>query len=346
MFDDNVKSMPEWKLYNLDKKIKISLGANYSVGYAEKGVEEGGARPGGITHANYVGARWELKEKGLDELNEEGMHKTLVGLHTSNLERIDGYCKKWRELKAKGVDYDLYIYEGGPSGFVDFMSCKWTTPCVIYSKTHAMAVAALDTWLYCSQEGFRFQNYYSFAVTPTWGTHITPPGLGFRPTPSWQAYKIRNKFAKGKTMLRVETNCTPTYAAAKMKGKRKLKETYSVPLIGVYCFKDGNTYSVFVLSRKIDKFHRADDDGFTPVTLHMPFANATKISLHRLAHPDGSDADPRDTNLKEMKLKILSQDINVADFTKDFVINEKNGGGKNGLPPGAIYCYVFEGTGQ
>ena len=64
--------------------------------------------------------------------------------------------------------------------------------------------------------------------------------------------------------------------------------------------------------------------------------------MHRLAHPDGTPADPRDTNLEEMKLAILSEPIDVSNFAKDFAINEKTGGGKNGLPPGAIYLYVFE----
>jgi len=36
--------------------------------------------------------------------------------------------------------------------------------------------------------------------------------------------------------------------------------------------------------------------------------------------------------------------IDAGHFSPDFVINEKTGGGPNGLPPGGVFLYVFEGT--
>ena len=118
------------------------------------------------------------------------------------------------------------------------------------------------------------------------------------------------------------------------------------PLIGAYAMKDdAGNYSVFVLSRKLDGKHSGTDlgDGYTPVTLKLPFARAKRITLHTLAQPDGSPANPRDNNFDAERVKIVSREIPAAHLKDDFVINPATGGGPGGLPPGGIYLYVFQG---
>jgi len=122
---------------------------------------------------------------------------------------------------------------------------------------------------------------------------------------------------------------------------QRRKETY--PLVGAYAMRDKDRWSVFVVSRKLDGQHDGVDfgDGYTPVTLRLPFAKASQISLHKLA------GDPRRTNREKMNIQVESQSIPPARLNaenKTFLLDESTGGGKSGLPPGSIYLYVFEGA--
>jgi hypothetical protein len=77
-------------------------------------------------------------------------------------------------------------------------------------------------------------------------------------------------------------------------------------------------------------------DGFTPVTLRLPFAKAGRISLHTLT------GDPRLTNRQEANIAIQSKEIPAGAVEKGvFSVNGETGGDKGGMPPGSIYLYVF-----
>ena len=149
-----------------------------------------------------------------------------------------------------------------------------------------------------------------------------------RPGPAWLALALRNRYASGDLMA-VEERSAPTM--------QRRKDAY--PLVGAYAMRDGDRWSVFVVSRKLDGNHDGHDfgDGHTPVTLRLPFAKAAKIAVHKLT------GDPRANNRKAMNISIQSQDVPVAAL-KDgaFAVNGQTGGGKGGLPPGSVYLYVFE----
>jgi hypothetical protein len=118
------------------------------------------------------------------------------------------------------------------------------------------------------------------------------------------------------------------------------KKKAEKPLIRVYAMKDKETYSVFVLSRKLDGKHNGRDfgDGFTPVTLRLPFAQARKIALHTLA------GDPRSSNIDKRTLELQSKELPASVLKGGaLVVNSQSGGGDHGMPPGCIYLYVFEG---
>ena len=78
-------------------------------------------------------------------------------------------------------------------------------------------------------------------------------------------------------------------------------------------------------------------DGYTPVTLHLPFKKAGKIQLHKLA------GDPRASNREKMTIDIQTQDVPASALADGaFLVNESTGGGAHGMPPGSIFLYVFE----
>jgi hypothetical protein len=78
--------------------------------------------------------------------------------------------------------------------------------------------------------------------------------------------------------------------------------------------------------------------------MQLPFSKAKKITLHTLAKPDGTAVDPRANNFEQDNVVITSKEVPVTAWKDGFAINASTGGGPGGLPPGAIYLYVFEGT--
>ena len=116
-----------------------------------------------------------------------------------------------------------------------------------------------------------------------------------------------------------------------------------IPLISSYALTDGDTVSVFLLSRKLDGVHDSIDfeDGCIPVTLHLPFSAVTAITRYRLESPDGTPVDPRANNRQDLAVVIGAEEIDPATFGSDFVLDETTGAEAGGLPPGSINLYVF-----
>jgi len=343
IIDQSVKTMPAWRQYDLGRRIRWSLGANYSTdlqwGYGELAVAQG-ADVAYLGHANYVGPKWETGDKAQTEFGDDGVQKTLLGFLMDETARktVDSAAASRDTLRAQGkAHYELIAYEGGPSGY-DHRNLTNLTP-ELYGKSEAMAVAALDAWLHSSLMGYRHQCYLGYASGYGWSSHTMPEAGGFRAHAGWLALKLRNRFAEGDRMVETKVIATPTLT---LQGK-------DWPLVGAYALTDGaGTWSVFVLSRKLDGRHSGADlgDGCTPVTLRLPFARAAKIALHALAKRDGSPANPRDNNLAEEKVRIASKEIPASALKGSFSIDATTGGLPGGLPPGGIFLYVFEGCGN
>lgn len=324
MFNETVMKMPEWDKYDLGKKIKFTLGGNYTTSLSDGYVELALQQKPSVAyagHANYVGTKWETNDSGSKSFNDRGVQKTLIGMHTAMKKIISGAADSKNRLNAKGIDYRVIAYEGGPSGY-------WTNrnnPVVDekYGKSVAMGLAALDAWLYSSLNGYGHQCYLGFNSGKWWSSHTLPEAGGYRAHCGWLALRMRNRFARGDTMVKTSIAGAPTIS----------KEGEDVPLLSSYALRDRNSYSVFVLCRKLDSA--------IPVAINLPFDSVHSIDLHRLAHPDGSPADPRESNLDEQKVSIVSSRIDTAHFSKTFRINENTGGVKGGIPAGGIYLYVF-----
>ena len=334
MFDDHVMQMPTWSQYALDEKIKFAVGANYDGGqnaYGELAARQEGA-VSYVGHANYVGPKWETNDPGTDVFDDHGVQMTLLGMDKGQRDLIQEAATTRDTLNTSGVtDYEITAYEGGPSGY-------WTNqdnPEIdeLYGKSVAMGVAALDAWLFSSQNGYRHQCYLGFSSGDWWSSHTLPEACGFRPHAGWLALQLRNRYAPGETMLATVHNQQPTIET----------DEEDIPLVSSYALTDGDTVSVFVLSRKLDGVHDGLDfgDGRIPVTLHLPFSTVSAITRYRLESPDSTPVDPRSNNRNGLQVVIGSEAIDPAGFSSDFVLDETTGAESGGLPPGSINLYVF-----
>jgi len=335
MFKDHVMQMPEWNQYDLGSKIKFTLGGNYSTtdtSYVETAVQQGAAISY-VGHANYVGPKWETNDPGTSVFDDHGIQMTLLGMYKSMKPLIEDVATIRDDLNSNaGTDYKVVAYEGGPSGY-------WTNRDneqidELYGKSVAMGLAALDTWLYSSLNGYIHQSYLGFASGKWWSSHTPPEAGGFRAHAGWLALTMRNRYALGSEMVETIQNSQPTINS----------DGQDIPLISSYALTDGESYSVFVLSRKLDGEHDGTDfgQGTNPVTLHLPFSEVEAIMRYRLEAPDGSPVDPRSNNILDLQVVIASQDIDPVNFSQNFVIDDTTGAEPEGLPPGSIYLYVFK----
>lgn len=335
MFDDNVKKMPEWEAYHLNNKIKFMLGGNYratSNSYGELAAQQRNAI-NYLGHANYVGPKWETKDKGKSTFSDYGIQMTLLGLESRMKGLIQQAEKTSAKLKESQLaDYQIIAYEGGPSGY-------WTNkkdPIIdeLYGKSVAMGVAALDTWLFSSQHGYKYQAFHALHSGEWWSSHTPPEAGGFRPCPGWLTLTMRNKYVDGTAMLKTVQKNTPMLTDS--------DNQYS--LLSSYAFEGEKSYSVFIISKVLDGKHGSGDfgDGYTAVTLNLPFTNVKSITRYRLENLGGQPADPRDNNIERLNVVIGKKEISPDVFNQRFVINELTGGEAKGLAPGSVNLYVFK----
>ena len=340
-FDEVVGSMPLWRERDLGRKIKFAIDSNSGLGcdnYGETGMEF--AKPRNVayaTHTAYVGPQWEYGQQTSSAFTDEGIQACLMASVANQVVTDDVAQMRDRINKACGLSFGNILYESGASGF-DWRNSSNAATEQRYGHSLAMAVSALDAWLHCSYRGFKDMALYAMAQGSMWSSHVTGPDDlkdPMRPHPQWLALILRNRYARGTTMLETKDISMPTILWEE--GWKKKAEK---PLIRVYALKDKETYSVFVLSRKLDGKHNGRDfgDGFTPVTLRLPFAQARKIALHTLA------GDPRSSNIDKRTLELQSKELPASVLKGGtLVVNSQSGGAEHGMPPGCIYLYVFEG---
>lgn len=255
--------------------------------------------------------------------------------------QTQGEVTNRHQLLREGLPVDWGMYEFGPGYFVmpgDPQAAKEVDQRLARNITAAVYV--LDSVLLRAQNGFAEQAFFTFEhqVGP-WGTH-TLPLFGGHSYPKWKAMTLYNRFGAGR-YLKCDLESAPTwdfpeYIAMDNMNRIKRAALPKAPLVSVYSALEGNRLSVFVLSRKLDNFPIAGDDGFTPASITLPFKNAKKATVYKLV------GDPRVDDRHEEHVKIQSQDL--GSFQGGVLqIDQKTGADQRGLPPASIFCYVFEG---
>ena len=207
-------------------------------------------------------------------------------------------------------------------------------------KSLASGTATLDSFLEKAAHGFVLNNFFTIDRGRThWFSH-TDSKHGGHPHLPFATIQLFNHEAAG-DMLKVENISGPAINAPAFKRR---PAGNSLPLVTTYATRKGDRVNVFVLSRRLDKFPDAASDGFTPVSLELPFTSAQKVTLHRLA------GDPRAHNLDSEEVKIEKVDVAGAikaapgGETLVFPVDDTTGADKRGLPPGSTFLYVFEGV--
>jgi len=335
---EEIMKSPYWKAGNLGEKIKFNLGGSRGTridkktgkvtGYGQSAIQENpyASYEG---HATYMGALWEYDEKTEVGLGDSGFQRTLLDYRRSKKANHENTFASLAEMRKQGFTrHDIVSYEGGPSGFpIGTGSAEYKRACNLAGHSMAIGVAALDCWLDTYRLGWTYHCYYFYGQGGGWNSHSQMMN-GFLPSPAFMLMGMRNRNLRG-DMLVTKTNSSPSLPRSK------------TPLAVCYSFRDGDRYSVAVLSLKLDGKHSGADfgDGYTPVTLNLPFKSASKITMEKLV------GNPRETNMTSEKIKIVAQKLPASAVANGvFKINETTGGNKQGLPPGTVFMYVFEGV--
>lgn len=324
---DVIKSSPYWKSQGLDKKIEFVLGANYGgrlnkrgpittgfSGYGEVAISKA-PQADSVSHANYAGPKWETGDSQEGTFSEEGLQASLLAWAIGPEPNQARMVEAQKYLKSQGVKYYLTAYEGGPSGYkIPGQGGKEQVEInERYGKSLALAVGVLDTWLGSYKLGWTDQAYLGFSQGTHYSSH-TMAEDGYRPHVGWQALRLRNQAGRG-ALMETKNLGVPQID---FRGKR-------YDSVSSYAMKDGQRWTVFVLSRSINKT--------ISVALELPFKQAQKITKYRLK---GKPAANNRTSL-EVPLEELSVDTKQLSSGRMMVEEGK-------LKPATIIAYVFEGT--
>lgn len=359
IFSTVMEKSPYWKSQGLDRKIVFNLAAGYyatvdadgkPTGYGPDSIRGGWPTSRMSSMALYVGPRWELNEKSEQSLSDEVYQKTLLAYQMGTKGNVVNTSIARQKMKELGYDYDLVSYEGGPGGYgggrqKSTEAEKAAT--VAIGRSLAMGLAAIDCYLDAGRYGFVAHCLYASNQGKAWSNH-TLLGNGFRPTPAWQALTLRNRELRG-DLLAVDETSVPalTRPVLDKKGNRakdkttKQELTASYPLARCYAFRQGDRWSVCLLSLKMPGRHDGQDfgNGATPCVVTLPFKKARAVTLFAL------EGHPRDTNEDELKIRTARRDVPPAEVAAgQFVVAQATGSPTDGLPAGAMYVYVFEGA--
>ncbi|HAT11687.1 MAG TPA: hypothetical protein DCS97_14090 [Planctomycetes bacterium] len=240
-------------------------------------------------------------------------------------------------LRIKGINVLPGTYEAGPGyslpGTVNAQQIEAEAQVM---KSLAGGAATLDSFLNAATYGFRLQNLFVYGRgRGFWATHAAIH-VGGQPYPWYRACtELYNAHGTG-DFLRVNTRSVPTWDLAATATRQALA---AAPLVGTYLTRQGDRFHLFVISRKLDNFPVVGDDGFTPVTLNLPFTSAKGITLRKMS------GDPRATNLDADLVKIQEQQLPATAFARAFILDAQRGADARGLPPASIFMYTFTGCG-
>jgi hypothetical protein len=283
-----------------------------------------------------VGPKWETGQTPHQAFNAQGLLESLVAATTDTIPLLDQVAKTRAELAVKGINYGVVAYEGGPSGYYvpGQGSPEQVAISQLYGKSQALALASLDTWLYSSQQGYSYQQFFSLASGTNWTSHTLPLMGGFRRHIAWLALTLRNRYVPGRQMVTVESKNVPEYR----------REGKAIPQLTAYAFRGDNSLAVFVLSRAQAGRHNGTDfgNGIIPLTLKIGSDNWKKLTRYALTSPSGQFLPGDTSNAESEKVVITSVELGAEQFnTGQVIVDKLSGAVAGGVPPGAILLYVF-----
>ena len=201
-------------------------------------------------------------------------------------------------------------------------------------KSLAAGTATLDSFLARAYRGFTVQNFYAFGSGNLWKSHAKWYHGG-QAYPSWKLLALFNKEASGDDMLRIETLSVPS---ADLKAFSRRQTIKDAPLAAIYATRKEDRYNLFVISRKVPGYPVGGNDGYTPVTVELPFSGAKSVTLYRMT------GAPDANNLLSDNVSIEKLEIPSSNLGRRFSLNAETGADERGLPPASTFLYVFDGV--
>ncbi len=350
----SAKGHPAWAAAKLDEKVCFIVngwnGQQEEDGYGAMAAK---AAPSAAYAdvAPYLGG-WEQRSfLGGTEFSDAGVSQWLLYMPWRHQGQVDAHTATARALRERGeANYELAVYEGGPGYDLPSPSNPAGVVPESYGKSLGAAITTLDCYLYESLRGYGPQAFFGFRPGTRWSSHVqvlTDAGEKIFPQTVFYALGMRNAFASG-PMVAVKAASAPVRDIEALSAKYPAMS--GVPLVGCYAFRDGGTWTVFLLSRRMDK--RGPDGAemdaaVTPVVLRLPFQAAGSVRVHRLL------GDPRESNVPGLPnqakngFKVESIEAPPGAVKNGvFELGAKAGGvtagGVTGLPPGGIYAVVIE----
>jgi fibronectin type 3 domain-containing protein len=250
-----------------------------------------------VTQSGYIG-----NLSGQSSVNDTGFQSLLVAQPDYMYTFADQAVATQQFLATQGIHYQLATYESGPSYDLPNPNQPHDPVQDQYGKSLAAGVGYLDSALYRQQVGFTADNFFLYQPGFNWASTTTLPE-GYTPYSSFLALQMRNDFASG-DMISSSVSQMP-----KLTWNSK-----QLDAVGVYAYRNGNTYSIIVLSR--DLFNA------TPVTLNLPFSSVSSATLHTLTGDPRSDTASIQTQA-------------VGSFSQNFSFS---------MPAGSIYVFDFDVT--
>lgn len=334
---DCLKASPYWAPAGLDKKVRFVLGGWRPQEYGLKAAVTS-PRSHLVTRAGYNGG-WDEGE-GPTEGTDASLFMTAIHAGQSAIPEAVELCAKRDKLRREGLaDFRIGTYEAGPGYALSGLNNQARmTDAQVRSqeetmKSLAAGTATLDTFLGRAANDYDLQNFFTYYHGRShWVSHASLEKGGWA-YPCWMTLALFNTQAAG-DLLKVETAAVP---AVDLPAFNRRKAAPDVPLASCYASRQKDRLCLFVLSRKIDNYPIAKDDGFTPVTVSLPLASARSVKLYRMV------GNPRSHNLDSEQVKIEAVDLPASVAGAAFAVNDKTGADARGLPPGATLLYVFEG---
>jgi len=338
--ESGIWANPEWSSLGLASRIKFALGGPDDARVSRDGRITGYAESalGACSEATVVDqstAVWPRFPAGDLAARGTGAQRALESYWVDLRPR---FAKEAEAARAPGPGARPLELESGGSGPTipwDSAGGLDQTNADAIASSPALAVSAFEAWLDAVRLGWSHQEFGNFGQGEGSASH-TPLASNFEPAPAWLALSLRNRTLRG-DMLDVEVPAVPAY---RRKGPRS-RDDRIVPLLGAYAFRDGGTYMVVLVSRKLAGRHDGTDfgDGCTSVAVQLPFAQTSAITYSALRF-DGLGADGSD------KPALVSGTAPVSCFdpgSHTFLVGEASGARPEGLPPGSIYVYIFSG---
>lgn len=330
---DCLRRSPYWT-DELDRKFIFVLGGWSGSSYTREAAT-GSPSSDYVTIAAYNGG-WDEGE-GPPQVNDPSFFNVLAQVNQTAIPRADTLAEEIKVINAeREKPITLGVYEAGPGYAMNGLNNARVTREQAYQqelvmKSLAAGTATLDSFLARAYRGFLIQNFFTFSEGERWSSHAEWYHGG-QAYPSWMMLALFNREATG-DMLRTETQEVPVVTLPKFRRRQAVEDA---PLAAVYATRKGSRYSVFVISRKIPNYPVRGDDGYTPVTIDLPFDKVRGITLHRMV------GDPRAQNFNAHEVKLETVQVPVSQFARSFRLNGARGAHDLGLPPASTLLYVFE----